>query len=293
MLNKKSSFKQFVKGNGFYILTGVALIAIVVTAIILPKKGEGNIAEQPEKYAPNRPAAAKEIDDLRVPTIDPRMDQDDNYDITDESAQADVADSSNASSDAESQVSQGNLSEQQEEITSETFSSTTTSKEEIFHTDDDLFAWPLNEQIIYAYSDNNEGKSFVNPTLERTMRSFGIFLKADEQAQVQVAARGKVIDITNYPTADVPPTMDYPQVGTAVVVDHGNDWKTVYGLHQGTAAVKVGDELQLGDIVGTVGKPSKDFTLTGTNLYFQVLKNNVPVNPEDKLDHALDIGVRP
>lgn len=276
MLNKKNTFKEFIQGNGFYVLTGIALIAVVVTAMILPKQGEGNIAKEAEKYTDNQPVVvAEDIGELRIPTIEPRMDQEDDLEAIQEAEDyAPVAQIEN-----QEVVTQ----ESEEEIVSATFSSTTTTKEEMFHADDDLFAWPVEEQIIYGYSDNDTGSSFMNPTLERTMRSFGLFLKAEQEAKVKVAGQGKVIAVTNYPTADIPRNMDYPQVGLAVIIDHGNDWKTVYGLHRGEAIVQVGDFVQAGDVIGSLGEPSKDFSATGTNLYFQVLKDDMPVNPKDML----------
>lgn len=283
MLNKKSSFKQFIKGNGFYILTGVSLIAIVTAAMILPKKGEGNVAEQPDKYAVNRPAAAEDISDLRVPTIDPRLDQEDDFTIDEDSKEVDVAEKTTDQEDVVAQASKTEASE--EELVSETFSSTTTTKEELFHADNDLFQWPLENEIIYSYSDNDQGRSFMNPTLDRTMRSFGLFIKAEEDTKVKAAALGKVLSVIDYPMAELSSDMDYPQVGTAVIIDHGNDWKTVYGLHQGQASVEVGDMVHIGDTIGLIGKPSKDFSLTGTNLYFQVLKNDIPMDPEKKLEN--------
>lgn len=270
------------QGNGFYVLTGIALIAIVVTAMLLPKKGEGNVAKEPEKYADTQSAAAAEdISELRVPTIEPRIELEDELEADQESG---VSDTGSADNEVTKEVAnQVVVQDSEEDIVSETFNSTTTKEEELFHADNDMFSWPVKEQIIYGYSDNDVGSSFMNPTLDRTMRSFGLFLKTDENAKVQVAGQGKVLSITQYPTADMPEDMDYPQVGLAVIVDHGNDWKTVYGLHTGNASVEVGDIVQAGDVIGSVGKPSMDFSATGTNLYFQVLKNDMPVNPKDML----------
>ena len=281
--NKKTRFKEFIQGNGFYVLTGVALIAVVVTAIILPKKGEGNVANEPDKYANNKSAsAAEDISELRLPTIEPRIDSEDDLEDEVEVSQ-DSQENSPESSSEDNRPEDEVASQDSGDAVSETFSSTTASQEEIFHGNDDMFSWPVEEQVIYGYSDNDTGSSFMNPTLERTMRSFGLFLKAEQDTKVKVAGRGKVLDITKYPTADMPKNMDYPQVGLAVIVDHGNDWKTVYGLHTGESTVQIGDVVQAGDIIGSVGKPSQDFSATGANLYFQVLKDNVPVNPKDML----------
>lgn len=282
MLNKKKTFKEFIKGNGFYVVTGIALMAIVVTAMVMPKKGAGDVTQESEQYAEREPVdAAEDISDLRVPTMEPRMD------LEDEMPEAEETDTENVEEIEASEpvviIEEKETQIDEDEMVSETFSSTTTAKEEVFHSDDDLFTWPVDENVIYEYSDNEVGSSFMNPTLDRTMRSFGLFLKSEDQAKVKVAGQGRVLSVTQYPTADISAKMDYPQVGTAVIVDHGNEWKTVYGLHTGKASVSAGDVVEAGDIVGTIGKPSKDFSATGANLYFQVLKNDKPVNPKDML----------
>ncbi len=302
MLNKKNknTFKEFIQGNGFYVLTGVVLIAVVVTAMILPRKGEGDVAKEPDKYAPNQAAtAAEDISQLRFPTLEPRMDQEEvESDVVEDEQEHEVEITRSPEDDSvavetdeqvvvalveDAPAKEEVVVQVPEEIVAETFNSTTANVEELFHADDELFAWPVEEKIIYGYSDNDIGSSFMNPTLDRTMRSFGLFLQTEENAKVSVASQGTVLSVINYPTAETPKNMDYPQVGLAVIVDHGNDWKTVYGLHTGEATVKAGDLVQAGDVIGSIGKPSKDFSVTGPNLYFQVLKNDLPVNPKDML----------
>lgn len=281
--NKKNTFKEFIQGNGFYVLTGVALIAVVVTAMVLPRKGEGNVAKEADKYANNKSvSAAEDISELRIPTIEPRIELEEELEGELEVSEGTQDETPEPEPD-KGKVEDDVAAQDPDELISETFSSTTTDQEEIFHNDDSMFSWPVEEQIIYGYSDNDTGNSFMNPTLERTMRSFGLFLKAERDTNIKSAGYGKILDVTKYPTADMPKDMDYPQVGLAVIVDHGNDWKSVYGLHTGESAVQIGDIVQAGDIIGSVGKPSQDFLATGSNLYFQILKNNVPVNPKDML----------
>ena len=282
--NKKNGFKDFIQGNGFYLLTGVVLLAVVVTAMVIPKKGEADVAKQPEYEQDSPVASLEDISDLRVPTVEPRMDVEDEMAITEDVTDEVVDDVSDLDEDSHEHVPVIEIEDNlEEEILSETFSSTTATEEDMFHSDDDLFAWPLEGRVIYEYSDNDIGSSFINPTLDRTMRSFGLFLETKEQDKVKVAGRGEVISITQYPTAEIAKDMDFPQVGTAVIVDHGNQWKSVYGLHLGEASVEVGDIVQAGDLLGTIGRPTSDFSLTGSNLYFQLLKNDKPINPKDML----------
>ncbi len=63
--------------------------------------------------------------------------------------------------------------------------------------------------------------------------------------------------------------------GKLVEVDHGNNYKTVYG-HLHSFDVAVGDRLNQGDFIGEVGSTGRS---TGPHLHYEVRLNNVPVNP--------------
>jgi murein DD-endopeptidase MepM/ murein hydrolase activator NlpD len=63
--------------------------------------------------------------------------------------------------------------------------------------------------------------------------------------------------------------------GKIIVIDHGNNYKTVYGhLHE--FDVEVGDRVQKGDFIGEVGNTGRS---TGSHLHYEVRLNDVAVNP--------------
>lgn len=63
--------------------------------------------------------------------------------------------------------------------------------------------------------------------------------------------------------------------GKLLVIDHGNNYKTVYG-HLHSFDVKVGDRVTKGDFVGEVGNTGRS---TGPHLHYEVVLNDVAVNP--------------
>ncbi|MEZ5190528.1 MAG: M23 family metallopeptidase [Schumannella sp.] len=71
--------------------------------------------------------------------------------------------------------------------------------------------------------------------------------------------------------------------GNHVIIDHGNllgdgnDIKTLYAhMQHGSTALKVGDEIHVGDFIGLVGMTG---VATGNHLHFEVHVNDVQVDP--------------
>lgn len=71
--------------------------------------------------------------------------------------------------------------------------------------------------------------------------------------------------------------------GNHVYIDHGNllgDGSNITSLYAhmqaGSSALKVGDTIEVGDFIGTVGRTG---TATGNHLHFEILVNDVQVDP--------------
>lgn len=63
--------------------------------------------------------------------------------------------------------------------------------------------------------------------------------------------------------------------GNCVRIKHLNSLETLYG-HLSRIDVKVGQKVEMGDVVGRVGSTGHS---TGTHLHYEVRKNGVPINP--------------
>ena len=47
--------------------------------------------------------------------------------------------------------------------------------------------------------------------------------------------------------------------------------------------LEVGEIVESGQVVGYVSEPTKYYSVEGSNIYFQILKDGVPVDPEEIL----------
>lgn len=70
-------------------------------------------------------------------------------------------------------------------------------------------------------------------------------------------------------------------LGKTVKIDHGYGYITRYG-HNSTVLVKVGDHVKRGQMIAKVGSTGRS---TGPHLHYEVLLNNIAVNP---YNHILD-----
>ena len=60
-------------------------------------------------------------------------------------------------------------------------------------------------------------------------------------------------------------------------------YEAVYGQLK-ELAVKEGDMVDAGALIGYVSEPTKYYTVEGSNLYFQLLKDGNPVDPMSYLE---------
>lgn len=63
--------------------------------------------------------------------------------------------------------------------------------------------------------------------------------------------------------------------GNCIIVQHKNDFQTLYG-HLSHIDVRDGQSVKTGDVIGKVGSTGRS---TGTHLHYEVRKNGRPINP--------------
>ena len=100
----------------------------------------------------------------------------------------------------------------------------------------------------------------------------GIDICTDEGSEVFAAADGTVSDIR-----------EDAMLGLTVELTHKNGMKTLYSnlAKDGSIAVSVGDELKQGGLIGTVGDSAMSELADEAHLHFEMLVNDVAVNPLD------------
>lgn len=124
--------------------------------------------------------------------------------------------------------------------------------------------WPIVGKVLINYSMD---KTVYFPTLEQYKYNPAIVIQASEGESITAAADGKVSGI--YYDA---------QLGNCVQVDLGNGYELTYG-QLGNIALKEGDYMEVGDVIGTVAAPTKYFSVEGTNVYFKLTLDGEPVDP--------------
>ena len=79
-----------------------------------------------------------------------------------------------------------------------------------------------------------------------------------------------------------------PQTGNYVVIDHGDNLKSVYRFIEIDKKLRVGDSVKQGDKLGTVAAAYGIEKADGTHLHLEMVKSGKNVNPLDYIDAVLD-----
>lgn len=137
--------------------------------------------------------------------------------------------------------------------------------EETLHYDaNESIEWPLNGNVIIPYSMDT---TVYFETLKTYKCSPAMVIEAEKGAEVKAIYDCKVSEVSSS-----------PELGNFVVLELGDGYTVTLGQLE-EIRVSLGARLAMGDVVGTVGEPSRFYTEEGTNLYFAVEKDGEPVDP--------------
>jgi len=128
--------------------------------------------------------------------------------------------------------------------------------------------WPIKGSVLLDYSMDS---TIFFPTLQQYQYNPAMVISGKVNDKVYFVAKGK---ITNIETNEV--------TGCTVTQDIGDGYTAIYGQLK-ELNFEVGDMVQSGQVVGYISEPTKYFSVEGSNVYFQLLKNGVPVDPEEVL----------
>jgi len=95
----------------------------------------------------------------------------------------------------------------------------------------------------------------------------GVLIKANGGSDVHAVARGRVI-YTGFMRG----------YGMMLIVNHGDGWISIYGNNEAVLK-EVGDQVDAGTTIGTASAP----TGVNTGVYFELRRNNQPVDPRSWL----------
>lgn len=130
---------------------------------------------------------------------------------------------------------------------------------------DPEFIRPVEGEVARNFAKDT---LIYSETLDEWITHLGIDIKAERTTVVKSAEKGKVIAIKND-----------PRYGLTVIVEHVNGFKTVYSNLLTTEFVSEGEEVEKGQSIGTVGNSASFEICDEPHLHFEILKDDVNVDP--------------
>lgn len=124
--------------------------------------------------------------------------------------------------------------------------------------------WPVEGNVVLGYNMDN---TIYFPTLEQYQCNPAIIISAQVDTQVMSSAKGVVQNV--YVDA---------VTGTTMVISIGDGYELHYGQLK-DLKVGIGDDVEVGTVIGSIASPTKYFTVEGSNLYFKLTKDGEPVDP--------------
>ncbi len=131
------------------------------------------------------------------------------------------------------------------------------------------FALPLSGKISGSHSG---GELVKYEALDEWRTHDGIDIAAETGAEIKAAANGKISAVTNDPLW-----------GTVVEISHEGNIVTVYSGLAPELLVKPGDEVKLGDVIGTLGETNLAEIDKDSHLHFAMKENGKFIDPLTKI----------
>ena len=127
------------------------------------------------------------------------------------------------------------------------------------------FEKPVDGEILKEYAKDN---LVYSNTLNEWTTHMGIDIKAEKTTVVKAACEGTVESIKND-----------PRYGLTVIIKHDDGFKTVYSNLLTAEFVVEGEKVSTGQTIGTVGNTATFEVADESHLHFEILKDNVQVDP--------------
>lgn len=124
--------------------------------------------------------------------------------------------------------------------------------------------WPVEGNVLLNYS-MDQGIYFA--TLGQYKCNPAMVIDAEVNTEVKSASKAVVTKIEQS-----------EETGLTVTTDIGNGYHAVYGQLK-ELQVEKGQTINEGSVIGSIAEPTKYYVVEGSNLYFQILKDDESVNP--------------
>ena len=173
------------------------------------------------------------------------------------------ADAYESSSEESVQGNAGSVAEGENQESSQENSDSNSPIITQLHFSNQIF-FPVNGEVLIPYSMDS---SVYFQTLDQYKYNPAVIIAASEGTAVTACAGGQILDIK-----------DDPQLGHMLVMDLGDGYEVTYGQVK-DITYGVGSYVDAGTTIASVAAPTKYFCVEGANLYFQMKKDGVPIDP--------------
>lgn len=136
-----------------------------------------------------------------------------------------------------------------------------------------VFTWPVKGEVLAAHSVETLA---YDETMGDWRTHAGMDIAATLGTQVVAAAQGTVIDVS----------FD-ELMGATVTVEHQDGLESKYCNLAAKPTVAVGDEVETGSVIGSVGATAAAEGARASHLHFELSKDGVAVDPLDYLPELL------
>ena len=121
------------------------------------------------------------------------------------------------------------------------------------------------------------GTIYANKTLGWYYRHKAVDFAADEGTAVRSMSDGKIESISYS-----------EETGNIIVIDHGDNLRTCYRFVEPASGLRVGDEVKMGQTIGSVAAAYGTEKFDGTHLHLEVMLGKLYVDPTAYLDSTIE-----
>ena len=126
----------------------------------------------------------------------------------------------------------------------------------------------IDNEVYAKIKDYSSDNLVYSVTLDEWTTHLGIDYKSEKTDIVKASADGKIKSIKND-----------PRYGLTVIIAHDDGYKTVYSNLLTSEFVVEGEKVTTGQTIGTVGNTATFEVADESHLHFEILKDNVQVDP--------------
>lgn len=250
----KERFTDLLKKNGFYVLAAVCVIALAAAIGIVSTNTSDTKDDMSQNAAGFTDADTKDFSENTGETGN-EVAANSGLDYTEEYNADEIQEII-----TQIEESKANETEAAEDATVANASANLNAFD-----DTQKLTWPVYGSVLLDYSMKT---TTYFKTLDQYKCNPGLLIASDINTEVHCAYSGTVESVK----ADA-------EHGMYVVINMGNDYRAIYGQLKDVNLAE-GDTVPTGALIGTIAQPTKYFVEEGSHLYFEVTKDETPVDPK-------------